>query len=673
MGMWLSQRFSLSSKAAIAFAVGLVGVSLLGAWWQYHITSRTLTDEWETKGAEIGRTVAFTISPLLAKHDLEAIEQVVRQTNLIPEVHSVTILDAEGAILADSASRPVGSLFPFHTDQLRDAIVQKKIEVSWVERTGQSRTQYTLIPIHMMSSHTTGPAQTHGATLVGLDLTRMDVHLSWSLKLLFAANAVTVLITVALFWVAVRVGVVRPLKQLTSSLSEIEAFDHAVLASFPGHVAVMDKTGMVLAVNRPWDYSPLSTDSSEIVIPQVGLNFLDRCHQASESDQGSPYPAAAVAEGLHRVVNGSATPLGLTFAAPGHQPPLWLMLTAAPLGRPEGGIILAHVEVTALKAHELHVAETACEQDQSLTSRQSLYANLPVGLLSVNPHGFIEQATPLAATHLGTTRQALIGRRPADVLPPDRWTKLAAVFNQVMQAGTPHSGIEDERPDPNDAEHTCTLVYDLFPKKDETGAGQGLHILVHDVTATRQAHKQLESRLRDLEAKNRELDQMAIRDPLTGLYNRRFFDEGLGREWRRFQRTGKAFTVIITDFDNFKTINDQFGHDAGDQALRQVAIALHQTLRETDLLARIGGDEFAAVLPGADPEHSSAVVAKLHEALRRITLPTVQGLIPISVSLGYATVPGTPPVTSASELLRVADKRMYEAKRLSSAGKAHSR
>lgn len=195
-------------------------------------------------------------------------------------------------------------------------------------------------------------------------------------------------------------------------------------------------------------------------------------------------------------------------------------------------------------------------------------------------------------------------------------------------------------------------------------AQDGRVVLSHqDITALKQQQLEQDKRLKALEAKNQELDQIAIRDPLTGLYNRRFFDEVLAREWRRFQRSGEGFTIIIMDVDAFKNVNDRYGHEAGDRALQQVGAGLRATLRASDLVARVGGDEFAALLPRTDTERSGPVIEKLCDAITQLRLQTDAGPIPVSLSLGTATVPGFPPVTSAAELLRVADKRMYEAKR----------
>jgi diguanylate cyclase (GGDEF)-like protein/PAS domain S-box-containing protein len=270
----------------------------------------------------------------------------------------------------------------------------------------------------------------------------------------------------------------------------------------------------------------------------------------------------------------------------------------------------------------------------------------------------------------GRPMDELVGQPLSLIMPVDRWGRLQPILDQVLQTGKPFYGLEEVYPDTRAPGGLRYVLSDFYPDRAGEGTTIGIHAIVQDVTAQRHTEKEHERRLEELEAKNRELDQMAIRDPLTGLYNRRFFDEALAREWQQFQRSGEAFTVIIMDVDAFKAINDHHGHEIGDRALLQVAATLRGTLRESDLIARVGGDEFAALLPRTDTERSGPVAEKLRDVLRRLRVTTAGGSIPMSLSLGVATVPGFPPVTSAAELLRVADKRMYDAKRLASTGRA---
>ncbi|HXY42043.1 MAG TPA: GGDEF domain-containing protein [Vicinamibacteria bacterium] len=150
---------------------------------------------------------------------------------------------------------------------------------------------------------------------------------------------------------------------------------------------------------------------------------------------------------------------------------------------------------------------------------------------------------------------------------------------------------------------------------------------------------------------------LARHDPLTGLANRRHFAEVAGREVARACRYGHPTTLVFLDLDGFKAVNDGHGHAAGDRLLRTVALALGEAVRELDLVARIGGDEFAVLLPATDLAAARALVARLRQALQRATLAAGW---PVSFSIGAV-------VSEAAEadlerMLREADRLMYEAK-----------
>lgn len=145
-------------------------------------------------------------------------------------------------------------------------------------------------------------------------------------------------------------------------------------------------------------------------------------------------------------------------------------------------------------------------------------------------------------------------------------------------------------------------------------------------------------------------------DPLTGLRNFRAFEERLAEEVARAGRYRTPLSLVIGDVDGLKAINDRGGHHAGNLALRAVADSLRSDARQTDLAARIGGDEFALIAPNTDPEEAFA----LGERIRGLV--AAQG-IGITVSVGVATLSVARP--DASTLLQAADGALYEAKRLS--------
>ena len=160
------------------------------------------------------------------------------------------------------------------------------------------------------------------------------------------------------------------------------------------------------------------------------------------------------------------------------------------------------------------------------------------------------------------------------------------------------------------------------------------------------------------------LRDWAYIDSLTGVSNRRAFDERLALEWGRAQRQRSALSVALIDIDYFKRYNDHYGHPAGDVCLRQVAAVLKGGLmRPTDLLARYGGEEFVALLPDTGAEGALQVARQLGRRVGAAAIEHAGSAVSnrVTVSLGVATWPQED-VDSAASLLRAADARLYRAK-----------
>lgn len=156
------------------------------------------------------------------------------------------------------------------------------------------------------------------------------------------------------------------------------------------------------------------------------------------------------------------------------------------------------------------------------------------------------------------------------------------------------------------------------------------------------------------------LHAAARRDPLTGVANRQAFDERLAHELAVTRRTGHPTAVVLLDIDNFKQINDRYGHVSGDEVLRTVATVAARSLRETDLVARLGGDEFAAILPGSSTEHAYQAAERV-----RLAVLDVQSAAPadIAFTISVGVVDSADAGDAPESVVRNADRALYSAKR----------
>ena len=157
------------------------------------------------------------------------------------------------------------------------------------------------------------------------------------------------------------------------------------------------------------------------------------------------------------------------------------------------------------------------------------------------------------------------------------------------------------------------------------------------------------------------VEALSVTDDLTLLYNSRYLNGVLRREAKRASRGNRPLAVLFLDLDGFKQVNDNHGHLAGSKALVEAAAVIKGCARETDVVARFGGDEFALVLPETGREGATAVAIRIHERLSSTRFLQSDGLsVHLTASIGVAALPDVPP--SAEELLRAADMSMYAVK-----------
>jgi len=211
----------------------------------------------------------------------------------------------------------------------------------------------------------------------------------------------------------------------------------------------------------------------------------------------------------------------------------------------------------------------------------------------------------------------------------------------------------------------------LTAKEDQESKIRGFELGVADyitkpfgpgeLVARVKVHLQIKKLQDELMKANELLLEISYTDHLTGLYNRRYLMEVLDREFSRAQRTGSILSLLILDIDQFKGINDRFGHQEGDAVLARTASIFRNELRGYDTAVRFGGDEYVAVLPDTSLNDAIAVAERIRKAVHETTFAGKLKGERISVSLGIAAYPGKN-VETIEDLVREADGALYRAK-----------
>ncbi len=179
-------------------------------------------------------------------------------------------------------------------------------------------------------------------------------------------------------------------------------------------------------------------------------------------------------------------------------------------------------------------------------------------------------------------------------------------------------------------------------------------------TQNRRLSRRVAERTQELEQANQQLQQLASTDHLTQLLNRRVFEELASRELQRRKHAGLSLVLLIFDIDNFKRINDEYGHEMGDEVLRQIATPVSRCIRPLDLCARTGGEEFSVLLPDLSESEALQVAERIRTTLSGLVVSRRDYLISITVSVGLAVWNGH---DDLEELMHQADTALYQAKR----------
>ncbi|MCD6527693.1 MAG: diguanylate cyclase [Desulfuromonas sp.] len=290
---------------------------------------------------------------------------------------------------------------------------------------------------------------------------------------------------------------------------------------------------------------------------------------------------------------------------------------------------------------------------QSQTRFQALYENMTQGVIYLSTDGHVISANPAAEQIIGMSLKDLTGLSlrsiEGRILSEDGtifpWRDYPSIL--ALRYGKPVKNVVMGIYNPQHQSHRWLKV-DAVPQfgKDKDHPIE-VFISLEDITDFRLAQQ--------------EIEQLAYYDTLTELPNRRLFMDRLSQTVNRAQRNNERLALLFLDLDDFKAVNDRFGHAGGDQLLCEVAIGLQQIVRKSDTVARLSGDEFVILLPAIHNDDDGVILAK--KILHQFTVPVQiqQQATRIQTSIGIASYPADG--SNAEQLLKCADLAMYRAKK----------
>lgn len=276
--------------------------------------------------------------------------------------------------------------------------------------------------------------------------------------------------------------------------------------------------------------------------------------------------------------------------------------------------------------------------------QRTVFTHAPMGILIATPAGTVIAANPALAGMLGTRSEELVGSQVQDWVHPDERPATAEAYSDVVER---HRVMRHEtRLVRRDGSVVPTQITSAWVDETPTGDAAHLVVIVEDITERK-----------DLETA---LVHRSLHDPLTGLPNRALFTDRLRHALERSRREGTPTSLLGIDLDGFKRINDVHGHPVGDEVLVAFAGRLTSVLRASDTAARVGGDEFSVVCENSGRVDAEALAARLRRAAAE-PLRLAGGLVlPLSMSIGIATVEGgADPEQAFGGLVRAADAAMY--------------
>lgn len=413
------------------------------------------------------------------------------------------------------------------------------------------------------------------------------------------------------------------------------SINQRVLDSLLDQIAIIDQDGLIIAVNNSWiNFS--NENDGDLCTSGIGSNYLDVCQEK-------------VRKGIELVLYGQKSHFIFEYSCHSKTEIRWFLLRATPFTiNGDFGAIVSHVNITKQKLKEFKL--------QKSENYYRLIADSSSDFISTQTiSGIYTYISPTCNVSLGYDSSEMLGKSAEEFIHPED-VHLFTTLQNLMQ--------KDEKVQTITYRIRCKNgKYIWFETKCQRFLASNeeceeIICISRDVTKEK-------IKLNQLERETHRLKKAIFIDELTGVYNRRYFNQILNEEYKKSIHSKNDFSLLMIDIDHFKQYNDSYGHPKGDQCLSLVANTLKTHVGEIGFVCRIGGEEFCIILPNTNNGQAVSLANILRYEVEELNVPHANSYSShyITISVGVATTTtDLSPQMDSSELLVLADQSLYKAK-----------
>lgn len=328
--------------------------------------------------------------------------------------------------------------------------------------------------------------------------------------------------------------------------------------------------------------------------------------------------------------------------------------TNTPLRKDDGSIIGVLSMVQDITERKRSNEELQRQREEL----QTIFDSVPAMVFYKDRENRMLKVNSAFAKVMGVSKEEIEGKTCFELWSAEQAKKYFCDDEEVISSGLPKLDIIERLETAKGVRWVCTQK---IPYRDKDGNVIGVLGFATDISERKQAEEEKEKLNKEILKSNKKLKQLALRDPHTGLFNHRYFQEVIEREFDRAKRNGNNLSLIMLDLDYFKSINDVYGHIFGDLVLKQLATQIKRMVRGYDIVIRYGGEEFVIICPVTTRSSALVLAQRIMEAINLYTFGNNKNMVKIKLSLAVASYPENH-ILNGMDLVRLTDQILSKAK-----------